>query len=266
VNLQRDLETAAEIAHEAGDLVLSYFKSDRVNVRSKGERDVVTAADTESERLIRDRLSAAFPEDGIVGEEGTDVDFAGRRRWYVDPVDGTLNYAHGLPIWCVSLTLFDGATPVLGVVRDPLRDQTFTARKGGGGRCNGKELRTSSVESAENALVHVTIDFNEASLQAGLRDIQRLAPRVLRTRNLGSAALALACVANGTLDAMVHRYAHPWDYGAGVLLVQESGGQVTEIGGGPYTVETEALIAAATPQLRAGIEALLGPVAQPHVE
>lgn len=266
VSLTGDLEIAAIIAEEAGDLVLSYFRSDRLDTRAKGDRDLVTRADMESERLIRDRLGAAFPEDGLVGEEGTDRESASGRHWFVDPVDGTLNYAHGLPIWCVSLSLFEGGRPVLGVIRDPLRGETFTAARGHGVRCNEAVVETSGVTRLTDALVHLTIDFNEESLRAGLEDIQVLAPRVLRTRNIGSAALALAYVAAGRLDAMLHRYAHPWDYGAGVLMVEEAGGAVTDLDVRPYTSATEALVAGATPALRSALAALLLAGPGTHVE
>lgn len=252
-----DLTRATSIAIEAGHILTSYFRSDAMDARAKGERDVVTRADTESEALVAERLRAAFPSDALVGEEGANRSSGGTRRWFIDPLDGTLNYSHGLPLWCVSLALFEGNQPVLGVVHDPLRDETFTALAGQGAWLNGQILATSGETRMEEALVHLTIDFHETSLLAGLRDIQALAPRVLRTRNIGSAALALAYIAAGHLDAMVHRMANAWDYGAGVLLVREAGGRVTDMGGAPYTVETVALVAGATQGLQEAVRRTL---------
>ncbi|HZU13163.1 MAG TPA: inositol monophosphatase family protein [Chloroflexota bacterium] len=259
-----ELAVAGEIAREAAALVISYFDSDRLDARAKGERDLVTAADTASEALIVRRLREAFPGDGIVAEEGGDEPSTTHRVWYVDPVDGTLNYARGVPLFSLSLSLFDGPVPVLGVVYDPMRQELFAARTGDGATLNGKRIRTSGVENLDQALVHMTVDFHEESLWAGIRDIADVAPAVLRTRNIGSAALALAYVAAGRFDAMIHRYASPWDYGAGVLLVQEAGGVASALGGPAYSVEDRAVLAAATGRLHHGLTRLIDATA--HVE
>lgn len=244
-----EIAAACEIAREAGGLVLSYFDSDRVEARAKGERDVVTAADTASEALIMRRLATAFPADAVVAEEAGGRPSPTGRTWYVDPVDGTLNFARGVPLFCVSLSLFQGTRPILGVINDPARGETFWAAAGEGAFVDGKRVRTSGITAPERALVHMTVDFHEASLRAGIRDIGDVAPRVLRTRNIGSAALALAYVAAGRLDAMIHRYANPWDYGAGVILIQEAGGEVSSLSGNPYSVADRSLLGAATPTL-----------------
>ncbi|MBV9282232.1 MAG: inositol monophosphatase, partial [Chloroflexi bacterium] len=240
---------AIDIAKEAGAIALSYFDTERVGTRAKGERDVVTAADLASEQLMVRRLTEAFPGDGIVAEEGSRVGAAGERRWFLDPVDGTVNYARGVHVWCVSLSLFEGKYPLLGVIHDPIRGETFSALRGQGARCNDRPIVTSGIAKPSSALVHITVDFHDDSQLLGLEDVRALAPRVFRTRNIGSAALALAYIAAGRLDGMVHRLANTWDYGAGVLLVQEAGGRATSIGGEEYTDTTRALLAAATPEL-----------------
>lgn len=247
------LVTAAEIARDAGRLILTYIAGDRMEARTKGERDVVTAADTASEALISSRIREAFPGDGVVAEEGTSEPAMSGRRWYIDPLDGTVNFAHRLPIWCVSMSLFEGDQPVLAVIHDPVLGETFTAARGEGARLNGEPIATSGVSNLEDAFVHLTIDFNPESLSKGLQDIYILAPEVLRTRNIGSAALALAYVACGRFDAMVHRAAHTWDYGAGVLLIEEAGGAVTQVDGSPYTAEASAVLAGSTEPLRDAI-------------
>jgi myo-inositol-1(or 4)-monophosphatase len=246
-----------EIVREAGREALGYFRSDRIGTREKGERDVVTAADFAVESLLRRRLQDAFPGDGIIGEEGSEV--AGRgRRWYLDPVDGTLNFSRGLPVWCVSMGLFDGDGPLLGAICDPVRNEVFAAARGLGASRNGAPVNVSSVETLEQALVHLTVDFREESRVAGLEDLRRLVPQVLRTRNVGSAALALAYLAAGHFDAMVHRHASTWDYAAGVLLVREAGGVVTDIAGGPFDESTTTLLAAASRTLHGELLRLLG--------
>ena len=252
-----ELEAAARIAGEMGALLLDYFGSERIGTRAKGKRDVVTAADVASEQLMRQRLGEMFPEDGIVAEEGTRVLPAGERRWFVDPLDGTLNYSRGVPFWCVSLACFEGGRPVLGVVHDPIRRETFGAVRERGAWRNGQPILCSDIADLSAAVVHLTIDFSDDNVLLGLEDLQIVAPAVLRTRNMGSAALALAYVAAGRFDAMFHRFANTWDYAAGVLLVQEAGGRVSDLKDGPYTAETQAVLAAATAELHAGLVEIL---------
>jgi myo-inositol-1(or 4)-monophosphatase len=253
VDLRSQLDVAVDVAREAGALALSYFAAGRIDARSKGTRDVVTAADLASEELMVRRLSSAFPNDGLVAEEGSRTVSRGRRRWFLDPIDGTLNYSRGIPIWCVSIGLFDGAEPIIGVVHDPMTDETFAAGRGIGACCNGSPIHCGYTSRAADAVVHLTVDFQDHSLPLGLADMQALAPRVLRTRNLGAVALALAYAAANRLDAVIHRYAHTWDYAAGVLLVREAGGVVSGLDGGPFVQSTSALLAAATPELHAAL-------------
>lgn len=257
LSFEAELDVACAAAREAGSILLSYFATDRVRVRAKGARDVVTAADLASEHHVTGKLKDAFPGDGIVGEEGSNVESSAARRWFVDPLDGTLNYSHAIPIWCVSLALFEGDQPVVGVIHDPLRGETFRAIVGGGAWCNSTRIQTTGETSPRQAVVHLTVDFNDASMLQGLEDIQLLAPQVLRTRNIGSAALALAYVAAGRFDAMLHRFAHTWDYGAGVLLVREAGGRVSDMDGREYTDQTASVLAAGTVGLHAGLLDLL---------
>jgi len=257
MDAEQELATAVGIAREAADLVRSYFSTDRVDARAKGDRDVVTAADLASERLIREHLAEHFPTDGIVGEEGAATRPESARRWYVDPLDGTLNFSRGLPVWCVSMALFEHEGPVLGVIVDPIRNETFSAATGKGAWLNGKRLHTSSVDRVADAFVQMTVDFNDQSMAEGLRDLQVVAPRVLRTRNIGSAALALAYVASGRFDAMLHRHAHAWDYGAGVVLVREAGGMVTDMVGSRYTEQTFAVLTTSSSTLHGELLTML---------
>ena len=257
VTLADELATAVAFTTEASDLVHSYFGTDRMDVMAKGVGDVVTAADTAAETFLLDRIRETFPEDGVVGEEGARVDGRSGRTWHVDPLDGTLNFSRGLPIWCVSVALYDGDRPLLGVVSDPLTRETFSAGTGLGATCNGRAIHCSQRDAVAEAVVHITVDVKDLGGVEGLDDIVRLAPRALRTRNIGSAALGLAYVAAGRLDAMVHRFAHSWDYAAGVLLIQEAGGVVTDMKGNAYVPRAHDLCAAATPALHSAFLELL---------
>jgi myo-inositol-1(or 4)-monophosphatase len=249
VIIQHELAATIEIATEAAELVLSYAESGQLDVRAKGVGDVVTAADTASEALIMRRLGETFSDDGVVGEEGARVRGTSGRQWYVDPLDGTLNFSRNLPIWCVSMALYEGDRPLLAVIRDPVSRETFSAGRGIGSYRNGQPISCSDVETASDSVVHITVDLKDLGESAGLDDIVVIAPRVLRTRNIGSAALALAYVAAGRFDAMLHRFAYSWDYGAGVLLVEEAGGIVTDMQGRAYTPRTHDMCASANGSL-----------------
>jgi myo-inositol-1(or 4)-monophosphatase len=256
-DLESRLATAEDIARRSGDLLLTYFRTDRLDAQLKGQRDLVTAADTSSEHLILDGLRSAFPGDGIIAEEGGSAVSEDGLRWCVDPLDGTMNFARGLPMWCVSLSLFLRDEPILGVIHDPLRQQTFCAARGLGARRNGAPIRVSSVADPAQAFVHLTIDFDDRDNLTGIHDAIAVAPRVLRTRNFGSAALSLAYVSTGWLDAVLHRSANAWDYGAGAVLIQEAGGMVTGIDGEPYRLQTRTMAAACTSQLHQELVDLL---------
>jgi len=264
MTLQDELAATIDIAIEAAELVLSYFGSDRIDIRAKGVGDVVTAADTASEALILKRLREAFPDDGVVGEEGANTQGTSNRTWYVDPLDGTLNFSRNLPIWCVSMALYEGDRPLLAVIRDPITRETFAAGHGIGSYCNDRRMWCSQVESASDSVVHITVELNDLGASTGLDDIVVMAPRVLRTRNIGSAALALAYVAAGRFDAMVHRFAYSWDYGAGVLLVQEAGGVVTDTRGEAYTPRTHDVCAAARGSLHTEFLSMQNESASPY--
>jgi len=256
-DLQRAVEAADAIAREAGVLLLNFFDSDRVDVRAKGPRDVVTAADFASEHLVVRRLRETFPEHAIVGEEGANFPGTTEYCWFIDPLDATVNFSRSIPLWCVSLSLFQETRPIVGVVYDPIRDESFSAVAQSGAFLNGVRIRTSAAEHVSQAVVQITVDFENESMRAGLDDIQKVAPRVYRTRNIGSAALGLAYVAAGRLDGMLHRFAHTWDFGAGVLLIQEAGGRVTDMNGVEYTSRSSSILAGASARLHGRLQDLL---------
>jgi len=251
VDQMKELNQEAQIARDAGRILLSYFGSDLLTTESKGPRDLVTAADLAAEQCILAALTEAFPGDGVVGEEGTNTATTTGRRWYVDPLDGTMNFSQEIPFWCVSIALYQESGAVIGVVHDPIRDETFRAVSGLGAWCNERRIRCSGPERLADAFVHITIDFNERSLLEGLEDVRAVAPRVLRTRNMGSAALALAYVAAGRFDAMLHRSAHTWDYAGGAALILEAGGVVSDLDARPFSESSVSMVAAANAGLHA---------------
>lgn len=257
------MAAAVAIARQAGDLLLSYFESGDLNTTPKGFLDVVTEADTESERLIVRLLGDSFPDDAVVGEEGTSAEPGRDRVWYVDPLDGTFNFSRHLPFWCVSLGLVDARGPLLGIVFDPLRDEMFTAMRGEQARLNGGLIRPDETEDTMAATIQLTLNYDREIIERSLADLNAVARHVMRLRNMGALALELAYVACGRLDAVMQRGSHPWDYAAGVLIGTEAGAVVTDIDGGPFDLMTDDALVACTAQLHASLLAMVNPEAPP---
>ena len=242
---------AAEIAREAGALLREYYAKG-VETEYKGDVDIVTAADRAAERLIRTRLGEAFPEHGIYGEEGTRERMDGEFRWYVDPLDGTTNFAHGFPQFCVSLGLEQRAagmkagedgTLVAGVIYDPLRDELFTAERGQGTQLNGKPARVSRNAELAEALLGTGFPSRKRHASPNIHFYQEFTLRSHGVRRAGSAALDLAYVACGRMDAFWEFNLNPWDTAAGILLVEEAGGRVTDFAGRPFRLKSDEILA-----------------------
>jgi fructose-1,6-bisphosphatase/inositol monophosphatase family enzyme len=198
-------------------------------VATKGAAtDVVTAADTRAEAALLELLRAERPDDGVLGEEGADVR-GGARRWLLDPVDGTLNYARGLPAWCAAACLVDAGGPLACAVYDPVADELFSAARGAGATLAGAPLRPAAVPALAAATVATFVDMRrrDAAIAAGteriLRDVGAL-------RAVGCGTLELAWVAAGRLDGWVQADVEPWDWHPGALLVAEAGGAVAVAG------------------------------------
>jgi myo-inositol-1(or 4)-monophosphatase len=257
MNLEHEMEVSTHLADSAGKILLNHFHSRQYESHKKGDRDIVTTADTASEEFLIQGLTKAFPNDCVIAEEGGKVVANRSRTWYVDPLDGTVNYAHGIPHWCISIALFDGADPVLGVIHDPIQGETLRAVVGTGTWLNQSRISCNPGIDLRSSCVHVTIDFDDEGRQVGLKDFELVAPHVMRTRSMGSVSLALAYTAMGRLGAVVHRYAHTWDYAAGVILIREAGGVVTDLFGQPYTADTTSMLAAANPRVHSDLLALL---------
>jgi myo-inositol-1(or 4)-monophosphatase len=242
---------AAEIAREAGAR-LREFLAQGVETEYKGDVDLVTVADRIVEKLIRERLGQAFPEHGIYGEEGTRERMEGEFRWYVDPLDGTTNFAHGFPQFCVSMGLERrpaGMTPEqdgtleAAVIYDPMRDELFTAERGQGARLNGRPMRVSKIPELAEALLSTGFPSRKRHANPNVHFYQEFTLRSHGVRRAGSAALDLAYVACGRLEAFWEFNLNPWDTAAGVLLVEEAGGRVTDFAGNPFKLDSREILA-----------------------
>lgn len=255
LNLVDALQTTVQIAEEAGALLREHFARPRKALNKSSVIDLVTEADKQSEALIVSKLREFFPTHQIVGEEGGAYEHAGTNgdyRWFVDPLDGTTNFAHGLPIFSVSMALTgpDGK-PIVAVVYDPTRRETFTAAKGHGAALNGQPLQASETESLGASLVISGFPYDKWTTDEN--NVDHWGNFVVRTqgeRRLGSAELDLCYVAAGRADGYWEGKLHQWDMMAGVLIVLEAGGRVTDYQGGtefydvkrPFIVATNGLI------------------------
>lgn len=237
---------AAEIALEAGALLRSYFERG-VATEYKGDVDLVTEADRASEKLITQRLSSVFPDHGVYGEEGVRQRIDSEWRWYVDPLDGTTNFAHGFPVFCVSLGLEhrpaglsaeqDGEL-LAGVVYDPTRDELFSAQKGQGAWLNGQRIHASRTQRLSEALLSTGFPSRKRHTSPNIHFYQEFTLRSHGVRRAGSAALDLAYTACGRLDGFWEFNLNPWDTAAGALLVLEGGGSLTRFNGSPFRLES----------------------------
>ena len=222
---------AEQAAREAGRLLLRSFRTERSPVRSKGLGDIVTDADAASERLIRRRLApSGIP---VLGEEGGGPEALSRGRlWIVDPLDGTVNFAHGNPVFSVSIALVEDGRTLLGVVHDHTRGETFSAERGKGAWLNGKRISVSRKTKLIESLLSTGFSYQRGrALDRSLKRFGRFHHLARAVRRPGSAALDLAYVAAGRFDAFWETGLKPWDVAAGRLLVEEAGGRVTDYAG-----------------------------------
>ena len=226
------ISTASEIARSAGALLLEYFaRGVKTEYKGVGTVDVVTEADRAAEKLIVGEVGKAFPNHGILGEEGARSQGAGEYLWYVDPLDGTTNFAHGFPVFCVSMGLARGNEVIVGVILDPTRNELFTAERGGGAALNGETIHVSKVTTLGESLLGTGFPSKKRHLNPNIYFYHQLTLKSHGLRRAGSAALDLACVASGRYDGYWEFNLNPWDISAGVLLVEEAGGKISHMDG-----------------------------------
>jgi myo-inositol-1(or 4)-monophosphatase len=234
------LDAAIEIAREAGEILLAHRG---VAFEYKGDHDLVTAADRASEQLIIKRLRERFPQHGIVAEEGGRAEMQAEMRWYVDPLDGTTNFAHGYPMWNVTLGLAQAGEVIAGVVYDPLNQELFTAERGAGARLNGAPIHVSKAPDVKSCLVSTGFPNHHRERNVNIHFYYQLAMLTHGVRRGGSAAIDLAYTACGRLDGFWEFGLNPWDMAAGSLLVEEAGGKVSGMRGEPYSVQGPDILA-----------------------
>ncbi len=241
------LETAVEIARESGAMLSNYFER-RVAVELKGEYDLVTEADRASEKLVVDRLQTHFPSHSIVAEEGGERKKSSEYCWYVDPLDGTTNFAHSFPVYNITLALERAGELVCGCIFDPTRQEMFACERGSGAYLNNRRIRVSKAAKLEDTLVATGFPSRRRHLNVNVHFYYQLAMFTHGVRRAGAAAIDLAYVASGRLDAFWEFNLNPWDMAAGILLVREAGGTVTDMHGdapslrGPHIMADNGLV------------------------
>ncbi len=240
------LPVMSSIAREGGALLMQYFQSG-LKIEYKGDADLVTAADRASEALIRERIKKCYPTHDVLGEEQGLNDQGSDYRWYVDPLDGTTNFAHGYPVFCVSMALehrsAEGARRVAGVVYDPTRDELFTAEFGKGAQLNGEPIRVSSASQLKECLVATGFPSHKRHKNPNIFFYHQITLRTHGVRRAGSAALDLCNVACGRFDGFWEFNLNPWDTAAGTLIVEEAGGKVSSFDGTAFQLNSRETLA-----------------------
>jgi len=253
--MTESLQFALETARSAGRLLCEFANQQHTIGHKSTVIDLVTEADLASEKLIVDAIRARFPDHAIQSEEGLGDLTARHGRqmhaaqgvphlWLVDPLDGTVNYAHGYPMWGVSLAFAEAGKVVVGVILDPLRDEIFWAERGQGAWLNGIKLQVSRATGLQESLLATGFPYQLTLLiDNNLAEFNAMLPRVQGVRRAGAAVLDLAHVAAGRLDGYWERHLQPWDWAAGWLLVEEAGGKVTTLDGRPWALQEKDMAA-----------------------
>jgi myo-inositol-1(or 4)-monophosphatase len=230
------------IAREAGALLMAHFRQ-QVKIEYKGDADLVTVADRQSEALILSLIRTHFPHHDVMGEEGSRIDSGSDYKWYVDPLDGTTNFAHGFPVFCVSLAVEFEGRRAAGVVYDPTRDEMFSAAVGRGAQLNGRAIRVSTTARLSECLVGTGFPSHKRHQNPNIHFYHQITLRTHGVRRAGSAALDLCNVACGRFDAFWEFNLNPWDTAAGVLIAEEAGGRVTDFSGGAFQRDSRETLA-----------------------
>jgi myo-inositol-1(or 4)-monophosphatase len=230
------------IAREAGALLMEFFDK-HIKIEYKGDADLVTAADRKSEALIRERIRTFWPDHDVLGEEQGLTDTGSDYRWYVDPLDGTTNFAHGYPVFCVSMALQYRHEMIAGICFDPTRNEMFTAERGKGPFLNGAPIHVSKTDRLAESLVSTGFPSHKRHKNPNIYFYHQITLRTHGVRRAGSAALDLCSVACGRFDGFWEFNLNPWDTAAGVLIVEEAGGRVTDFHGGAFQLNSRETLA-----------------------
>src|SRR6266481_1708034 len=236
------LEVAIETAREAGKILREEYARPP-EIKYKGDVDLVTQADKRSEQAIVDRLSKYFPTHAIAAEEGLGKDHEAEYRWHVDPLDGTTNFAHGYPCFCVSIALAHKETLLAGVIYNPIFNELYAAARGQGASLNGKRISVSKIETLSTSLLCTGFPVHKRLANPNIHYYWDFTLRSHGVRRDGSAALDLACLAAGRFDGFWEFGLQKWDTAAGKLLVEEAGGKVSDFAGQPYSLGGSVILA-----------------------
>ena len=241
-----NIDTLKQIALEAGEIVREGYHSHK-EVSHKGVVDLVTEFDLKTETFIINQLKEAFPGYRLVGEESHRGTYHYEKAIYIDPIDGTTNFVHGIPHLAISLGVWEAGEPVLAVVYNPILEELFWAVKGEGAYCNGERLEVSMQDKLQNALI--ATGFPYAKVNAGIEyrwvidSMTNLLPHIQDIRRLGAAAVDLCYLAQGKVEAFYEIDLKPWDVAAGILIVQEAGGEVSNVDGERYNFDDKSIVA-----------------------
>jgi myo-inositol-1(or 4)-monophosphatase len=247
--MQPELKDVVNLALHAGRILKGYFGT-AIKVHQKGEIDIVTEADHHSENYLIGAIQEKFPGHTIVTEESGLLSAGSDHCWYIDPLDGTVNYAHGLPIFTVSVAYAEGGIVRLGAIVDPMRDECFSAERGKGAWLNGESIQVSSVNSLISSLLVTGFSYDVAKeKENNLANFEYFTMKTQSVRRLGSAALDLAYVAAGRVDGFWELWIHPWDIAAGGLIAEEAGALVTDLHGNPQYFKPPYAMVAANPSI-----------------
>jgi len=241
------LDFAIETAREAGRVLAERFGRASLEVQHKGDIDLVTESDLAAERLIVERIRSYYPRHAILAEESGTSQHEGSGqsayKWIVDPLDGTTNYAHGYPCFCVSIALEEAGELALGVIYDPTRDELFAAERGGGATLNGRHIRVSETDDLNEALLCTGYPYDVRGRDNFARHFTNFIMHSQGVRRDGSAALDLAYVACGRFDGFWEEGLRPWDVAAGVVLIEEAGGHVSRYDNTPFDIYAPPIMA-----------------------
>lgn len=236
------LAFATTIARQAGQLLKEGLDRPR-EIRYKGAIDLVTEMDVAAEKVIVDAIRAAYPDHAILAEESGVTEGAAGYRWVVDPLDGTTNYAHGLPLFCVSIGLEKDGEPLLGVIYAPMLDELYAAEVGKGASLNGKPIKVSAIETLERSVLVTGFPPEVREKATNLAAFTSFITRSQAVRRLGSAAIDMAWVAAGRFDGFWEPRLAPWDMCAGCVIIREAGGVVSGYDGGPFSIYGKEVLA-----------------------
>ncbi len=235
------LEVSIDAARKAGEVIRDRFLTDK-EVRFKGRADIVTDVDLAAERVILDLVQSEFPQFSILSEESSPIETGSPYTWVIDPIDGTRNFAEGIPHFCVVVALARGSDVVMGVTYDPVKDETFTAQQGQGALLNGQPMSVSDRQEIPQCVLGFDLGYYDDKAATALDMIRSLWPGFQTMRLMGSSALGMAYAAAGRLDLYFHHSLSPWDSASGLLLAREAGGNVVDRQGHDANLFTPSVI------------------------